>query len=58
MSGSKGITYATTYGVITINNNIKLFKSQIGESQPRRSQRVGGVFHAIDVTKEVLYKKE
>ena len=34
VSDSKGITYATTYGVITVNSNIKYFKSRKEEPQP------------------------
>ena len=51
---SNGITYATTYEVVTVNNNIKDLNLGL-ENHDHEEAGMLGVLHAIDVAKRDLF---
>ena len=56
MSNSRGMTYATTYGVITVSSNIKYLNLEL-ENHDHEEADVLGVFHSIDIAKYDLFTK-
>ena len=54
VSDTKGITNATTYGLITVNSNIKYLNLEL-ENHDHKEAGMLGVFHAIDVAKCDLF---
>ena len=51
---SNGITYATTYEAITVNNNIKDLNLELDNLEHEEPGMLG-VFHATDVAKRDLF---